>query len=764
MSKMKSTKSVLCLLLSVFFYPGCMNKNLSYSDKQLQSLVEEYLTDKKDILGTVIKVDVEGQQSFTAASGYFDLSRKNPIQPTDKLIIGSITKVFTAVLVHQLAEQGKVELQRPLIDYLPSDWSAVLAKIKYGSEITVEHALCHRSGLADVTETHEFRKMLQDAPSKPWSAIEILKLTHQQGEPKFKPGKGYDYCNTNTLLLGALIEQVTRQPYRVSLKRNILERMDMKNTFLSEGTFGSGKDGIAHGYFFVGDKVYDGQEVSVGWAQASGGIISTANDLIMFFKALVSHELFEKKESFEQMVRIVGGNEQYGLGMMVFDDPEIGIHYGHGGSFCGTRTLLAYFPKHKTTAFICHTYCANTEDPGIEKLMKLVIKDIFHDESEVPDQSKTDVHDILADTLKIYENPDNPTLGNWDFDVQDLWSINNINSQTIKKRFLFHVGEDGEIYLMDPASGKIFVLDSNGNLLSTFGEEEELTGYPAGMFITSDYIYVFEVGNTVNRIKTFDKKGSLINSFKIFQDISPRVFVNGEKLVAIRSGTDIDKKQTYETLELLEEGKSKGTIIGKFQAEEKLIVSMTVNMGRTHILLDDIELFPKLIVHTDKDMLYLGRSDRYMVKKCNLQGNEILAFTVKGRNRKTVPTHIKENLVAGIGPIGGKAMPKEISKEIFAGIPEQQVFFTHITTDEQGLIYVFVPDIINTGRQEIDIFSPDGHYLYQGVIELTEGLEKVRPLIIEGEYLYTLAHDDKQDIRLIKYRIKLPKLSGEKSQ
>lgn len=379
MKTLLSIHSILFLLLVTLCNFGCKEKDTPYSQNQLQKVVDEFLKDKKNILGTIVKFDVHHKQSFTAESGYFDLSRKTPVHPNNKFIIGSITKVFTAVLVLQLAETGKVELQNPIINYLPSDWAEVLAGIKNGGEITVEQVLSHRSGLANITETDEWRKMLTLEPLKERMPIDILKLTQQKGEPEFKPGIGYNYNNTNYLLLGAIIENVSRQPLGVCLQQKIFTRIGMQNTFLSEGTFGSGKDSILHGYYKIEDKIYDGQNVNAGWAWASGGIISTADDLLKFINALVAQRLFEKKETYEQMVRVVGGNEQYGLGLMVFDDPEIGLYYGHGGNFCGTRTMLAYFPKYKVTAVVCHTYCDNNVDPaGCEKLMKLVIKDIFH--------------------------------------------------------------------------------------------------------------------------------------------------------------------------------------------------------------------------------------------------------------------------------------------------------------------------------------------------------------------------------------------------
>ena len=84
---------------------------MTCSPQQLQKVVDEYLEGKKDILGTIVKIDVQDKQPLAVARGYLDLSRKTPIHPGDRFIIGSIVKVFTAVLVQQEVESGKVELQ-----------------------------------------------------------------------------------------------------------------------------------------------------------------------------------------------------------------------------------------------------------------------------------------------------------------------------------------------------------------------------------------------------------------------------------------------------------------------------------------------------------------------------------------------------------------------------------------------------------------------------------------------------------------------------
>jgi len=89
--------------------------------EQLKVIVDEYLSDKPGVLGTIVHVDIHDQESYRSANGYFDISRNTPIKSSDSFMIGSITKVFTVTLVLQLVENGKVKLDDSLIDYLSPD-------------------------------------------------------------------------------------------------------------------------------------------------------------------------------------------------------------------------------------------------------------------------------------------------------------------------------------------------------------------------------------------------------------------------------------------------------------------------------------------------------------------------------------------------------------------------------------------------------------------------------------------------------------------
>jgi D-alanyl-D-alanine carboxypeptidase len=366
-----------CLLL---LYTACNgapdgDRDAHYSSGQLQAVVDEYLTDKTNILGTIVKVDIGGTVSYEAASGFTDSSRTVPIQPDTKFIIGSVTKVFTAVLVHQLIEVGQVRLEGPIIDYLPPEWSALLEKIEHADEITVEQALGHRSGLPDVTNSDAFMEAAYFDSTAALKPLDVVQMVQQAGELEFRPGEAYDYSNVNYLLLGGLIEQVSGLSYRQSLQQNILDRVGLENTLLVGKTYGSFAGVLAHGYTRIGDVSYDGREINVEWAHAEGGIVSTAGDLIAFYRALASGRLFDDAGTYEQMCQRVGHNESYGRGLEVIDDPDIGLYYGHRGNFMSSRAILAYLPEQRMTVVIAHTYDGFSMSHPAD-LLKVVVQSI----------------------------------------------------------------------------------------------------------------------------------------------------------------------------------------------------------------------------------------------------------------------------------------------------------------------------------------------------------------------------------------------------
>lgn len=365
------------LLAVLFFLIILQDKSIAASlnmtQGELQKIVNEYASDKKGVLGTIVQIDIPDKKPLKAVYGYFDLTKKRPIRSEDKFIIASITKTFTATLVLQLVEMGKFELDGRLIDYLPPDWAAVLSQVKYGKDITVEHVLCHRSGIYNVLARETFIELVIPDPSRRWASLEIIKMIPEMGEPDFKPGESFKYSNINYLLLAGLIEHVAGKPYIKSLQDNILSRIELENTFHSEGPFGSNRADVAHGYQNIDGKIYDGQEFDSSWAIAAGAMISTTDDLINYMKALTSGRLFKYKKTFNRMIHGMGEKGIYGLGIEAVEESPFGPYYGHRGTFANSSSVIRYFPEHGITICTCQTFDGTSKRLKTDELLQVVM-------------------------------------------------------------------------------------------------------------------------------------------------------------------------------------------------------------------------------------------------------------------------------------------------------------------------------------------------------------------------------------------------------
>ena len=349
------------------------------NEAQLQTTLDTFMNDTTGLLGIVCRVNRTGYEPWGDATGFPDLSGITELTWNNKFFIGSITKMFTAAIVLQMMEAGSIDLDQPIIDYLSADAADLLDKIQYGRQITVWQALSHRSGIFNYTESEKFLNEILSEPSRVYSTLEILKIVLNEGKPDFAPGESFHYSNTNFLLLGLLIQNITQESYSSVLQENILSKLRLDNTFLFYESSDAVREGIAHSYeYFEGpDRIYDIFEFShPGWAWAIGGLISTAEDLNTFLRALTSGQLFENTSTFQQM-KTLGNNDWYGLGIMVVTNSIGGLSYGHGGYFCGSRAVSFYYPGRDTVISICFTFDGTEKNINVDILLDLILDVMF---------------------------------------------------------------------------------------------------------------------------------------------------------------------------------------------------------------------------------------------------------------------------------------------------------------------------------------------------------------------------------------------------
>ena len=237
--------------------------------------------------------------------------------------IGSITKVFTAAIVFQLIEEGKLSLDTKLAQFYP--------KIKNAKKITISDLLSHRSGIQNFTAQKAYKKFYRSKKTK----AEMLKIFSRL-ESEFKPNEKMMYSNTNYVLLGYIIEEVTEKPYPKLLQERIVSRLNLKSTYYGKSIDTQANEAVPYLYMNGAWGRQPATDMSI--PHGAGAIVSTAADLTVFIESLFKGKLLSDA-SLKEMKPIKKGLGK-GLAHLPFYDRSA---YGHNGSIDGFHSSLGYF-------------------------------------------------------------------------------------------------------------------------------------------------------------------------------------------------------------------------------------------------------------------------------------------------------------------------------------------------------------------------------------------------------------------------------------
>ncbi|MBZ0300074.1 MAG: beta-lactamase family protein [Anaerolineae bacterium] len=310
--------------------------------------------------GMVVWIDVPDYR-FAGASGFADLMHDIPMPPEGAFRIGSITKMFTATVILQLAEDGVLNLDDPLARWLPE----VADQLPYGDQITLRHLLTHTSGVFNIVESDfYYADLFTEAVIDEDTGIVTLDCVQRDPhdtlaryvygkDALFEPGAQWYYSNTNYTLLGMVIEAAADMALAEAYRTRIYEPLGMASTFLD--CYEDPVTDVVHGYSAFGGSTTDVTELheSIGWS--AGGLVSTAPDLIAFARGLFGGALFDDPESLVAMTTPTPGSA-YGLGITVQAD-----YMGHAGYIAGFRALLNYAPEFDTVVVML--YNIDSADP-----------------------------------------------------------------------------------------------------------------------------------------------------------------------------------------------------------------------------------------------------------------------------------------------------------------------------------------------------------------------------------------------------------------
>ena len=339
------------------------------SNKILNSKLQKALdkaVKKMKVPGAVMYISGP-QETWIGASGFSNLKSKTPMKPNDRLGLASTSKTFVAVAVLQLVEKGKLDLDKAISNYLPQK---VSTNIPYSNEITVRQLLNHTSGVVEYYDDKFHKLTYNRSRSQLWTATEAIELIYNR-QPKAKPGKEYEYCDSNYILLEIIVEQTTGKLLAEVIREQILNPLGLKNTFteLREPNFKSNVTGYSDGS--KDGILYSHKDLNEGNGLGDGGLIASASDTGKFLNALLARKKLLSPQMLEEMLNSVSAEKDngYGLGIAHFPTP-FGKGIGHSGWAYGFVSLMLYFPDEDITAVVL----VNKHQDVTQKILKRVLK------------------------------------------------------------------------------------------------------------------------------------------------------------------------------------------------------------------------------------------------------------------------------------------------------------------------------------------------------------------------------------------------------
>ncbi|WP_420710986.1 serine hydrolase domain-containing protein [Streptomyces sp. NRRL F-2580] len=288
----------------------------------------------------------DGGRTWRGASGVADIRTGRPVRPDMRQRVGSITKTFTAAAVMQQVEQGRIRLDAPIGDHLPQ-----LVPGERGRKITVRMLLNNTSGLPDyIREAFPSLKdmspkSLDDNRFRRFHPAELIAMgvnAPPASEPGATPGV---YSNTNYLLLGQLLEQVTGTTAEEYITRNVIERAGLRHTGFPTGPRIEGPHSrMYEALWGLNDPPRDYSVYDMSWTGTGAALVSTMDDLNRFYAKLLDGKIVSRS-SLAQMQRTVpvvaldGSTIQYGLGLHKVVIRDCGTFWGHDGTVWGAGTI-----------------------------------------------------------------------------------------------------------------------------------------------------------------------------------------------------------------------------------------------------------------------------------------------------------------------------------------------------------------------------------------------------------------------------------------
>ncbi|MEH0157278.1 serine hydrolase [Limibacter armeniacum] len=327
-------------ILTIFSVFSCkQEKNTPHQDKKVTE-ISHYLDSLEGFSGTVL-IAKNDSILLKKAYGFAHLGHKVKNNTTTKFSYASIGKSFTAIAIFQLIQDGKLSLDTPIGKILPN-YPNKIAR----DSLTIEMLLSHRSGLPNYFRSEKYINTSKEQ----FRTIASIAPLYENQPMESKPNEQFSYRNTNYILLGRIIEAVTKTPYNEYIKEHIFSVTQMENT----GNFDADHsiENAAENYTLSDvypNKLQKTFFMSAVKGSPAGGGYSNVDDLYKFATAFKNNQLINSK--YTTLMKTEPSNGSYGYGMQFAGAKGSGI-YGHSGGHFGVGAEWRVFEKQNYTVVL----------------------------------------------------------------------------------------------------------------------------------------------------------------------------------------------------------------------------------------------------------------------------------------------------------------------------------------------------------------------------------------------------------------------------
>lgn len=350
-------KHTLVVFIILFSYPAASQVKpaggkISGTFRKIQRYLDRATAD--GLVGVTVRIQ-EGRMAWTGTSGYAD-KRANVLLDTTYLFsLGSVGKMYNAVAVLKLAEDGMLKLDDPVGTYLPNE---IIENLPNASRVTIRHLLGHTSGWQNYDTDTALNRLYLSGALRLDTLTRLNALRrYAYGKPALsEPGAAYHYSSTNYLLLAMIMDKVVPQGHTTYL-RYLISSHRLAHTYYREMP-------PLRNVHYYGDLNQDGEVEDVtaqtfettNWFTGDDGIYATAGDADRFMRQLMGGEILGMALLDIMKNGNTGVKDDTGLGLMTDKSFPYGQLYGHSGRGIGSTADVYYFPRRDMTVVIlCNT-------------------------------------------------------------------------------------------------------------------------------------------------------------------------------------------------------------------------------------------------------------------------------------------------------------------------------------------------------------------------------------------------------------------------